>query len=224
LHHRPFAGDCGHMQAITLLALAGALAGLAGHYLLGRLRRGVIVHKGWTVVGVASLWALAGWRTVEGHLPWWWLPIPLTVAWFAVLLTVVDVKHRRLPNALTYSAYPVVAAATALATTQSGWQLAQGAVLGAAALGLLYLTMHVMSPSSMGAGDVKLSGSQGAVLGALGWPAVALGATAAAVLTLLLNAATPRRLRKRWKSGIPHGPGLLAATYALAMFPTHTTP
>ncbi len=207
------------MQVIVLLTAAGAIAGLAGHCLLRHLRRGATVHKGWLVVGVALLWALAAWRATEDHFSWWWLPVPLVVAWFAVLLTAVDLKHRRLPNALTLTAYPALAVATALATTQAGWQLAQGAALGAAALGLLYLTMHVLNPSAMGAGDVKLSGSQGVVLGALGWPAVALGATAAAVLTLLLNVATPRRIRKRWRTGIPHGPGLLAATYALATFP-----
>jgi len=212
------------MQVIILLALTGAAAGLTGHHLLGRLRRGTTVHKGWIAAGVAVLWALAGWRLSEGHLPWWWLPVSLVVAWFAVLLTAVDLKHRRLPNALTMTAYPAVAATTALASTQAGWQLAQGAALGAAALVLLYLTMHVLNPAAMGAGDVKLSGSQGAVLGALGWPAVALGALAAAVLTLLLNALTPRRIRKKWQTGIPHGPGLLAATYALATFPTHATP
>jgi leader peptidase (prepilin peptidase)/N-methyltransferase len=206
------------MQVIILLALAGAIAGLVGRHLLGHLRRGATVHRGWIVLGVAALWALAAWRAVAGHLSWWWLPVPLVVAWFAVLLTAVDLKHSRLPNALTVTAYPAIAAVTALATTQAGWQLAQGAALGAAALGLLYMTMHVLNPAAMGAGDVKLSGSQGAVLGALGWPAVALGATAAAVLTLLLNVAMPRRIRKHWQAGIPHGPGLLAATYTLATF------
>lgn len=118
-----------------LLAIAGATTGAAAHLLLARLRRGTTVHKGWCTIGVAALWALAGWRTAEGHLPWWWLPIPLLVAWLAVTLTVVDLRHRRLPNALTLPAYPAIAATVALATTQTGWHTAQGALLGAATLG-----------------------------------------------------------------------------------------
>ena len=168
---------------------------------------------------MAALWALAGWRTETGHLPWWWLPIPLVAAWFTVTLTVTDLKHRRLPNALTLAAYPATAAATTLAATQSGWHVMEGALLGAAALGTTYLAIHLVNPTAMGGGDVKLSGSQGAVLGAVGWPAVLVGTTLAALLTLALHAAAPKHQRTTWRTGIPHGPALLAATYLIATFP-----
>jgi leader peptidase (prepilin peptidase)/N-methyltransferase len=207
------------MNLTLLLASTGAAVGATSQNLLARLRRGAFVHKGWCALGVAALWAVAGWRTDTGHLPWWWLPLPLVVAWFAVTLTVVDLKHRRLPNALTLSAYPAIAAATTVAATQSGWQTAQGALLGGAALGMLYLAVHLAWPTAMGGGDVKLSGSQGAVLGAIGWPAVLIGTTLAALLTLAMNAAAPRRRRESWRTGIPHGPALLAATYLIATFP-----
>lgn len=207
------------MNLALLLAPAGAVAGAASRSLLTRLRRGATVHTGWCAGGVAALWALAGWRTETGHLPWWWLPIPLVVAWFAVTLTVVDLKHRRLPNALTLAAYPAIAAATTVAATQSGWQTVEGALLGGAALGTMYLAIHLAWPTAMGGGDVKLSGSQGAVLGAVGWPAVLVGTTLAAVLTLALNAVAPKRRRESWRTGIPHGPALLAATYLTATFP-----
>lgn len=208
------------MNLSVLLATAGATVGLASHVLLSRLRRGATIHKGWLVAGVSVLWALAGWRVSTGHLPWWWLPIPLSVAWLAVLLTAVDLKHRRLPNALTLPAYPLVAATVTLATTHAGKHVAQDALVGAAALGGTYLAVHLISPKAMGAGDVKLSGTQGAVMGAVGLPAVLVGTTLAAALTLLLNAATPRRLKHQWQTGIPHGPPLLAATYVMATFPT----
>ncbi|MFI7674043.1 prepilin peptidase [Actinophytocola sp. NPDC049390] len=207
------------MNLTVLLAAAGAAAGVAARTLLARLRRGASVHSGWCIGAVAVLWALAGWRTETGHLPWWWLPIPLVVAWFAVTLTVVDLKHRRLPNVLTLSAYPATAATTALAATQSGLHVAYGALLGAALLGAIYLALHLLRPAAMGGGDVKLSGSQGAVLGAVGLPAVLVGTTLAALLTLALHAAAPRRHRAAWRTGIPHGPALLAATYVIATFP-----
>ena len=207
------------MSLTLLLAAAGAATGASAQFLLTRLRRGASVHRGWCMAAVATLWALAGLRAETGHLPWWWLPIPLVVAWFAVALTVVDLKHRRLPNALTLAAYPAIAATTVLAATQSGWHVAQGALLGAALLGTTYLAIHLLHPTAMGGGDVKLSGSQGAVLGAVGWPAVLVGTTLAALLTLALHAAAPRRHRTAWRTGIPHGPALLAATYVIATFP-----
>lgn len=207
-----------------LLATAGATTGTASHYLLSYLPRGATVHKALLASVIATLWAAAGWQTANGHLPWWWLPIPLLIAWLAATLTPVDLKHRRLPNALTLPAYPATAATVALASTQAGWQLAENALLGATILSTCYLAVHVTSPRAMGAGDVKLSGTQGAVMGAVGLPAVAVGAALAALLTLLLPALTPKRLRKHWHSGIPHGPALLAATYVIATFPGLSLP
>jgi leader peptidase (prepilin peptidase)/N-methyltransferase len=145
--------------------------------------------------------------------------MPLLVAWLAVTLTVVDLRHRRLPDALTFAAYPATAVGLAVAVSQSGWQVVSGALVGALGLGVLYLTVHALSPRSMGGGDVKLSGSQGAVLGAVGWPAVLMGATLAAVLTLVLNAVASRGHRVRWRTGVPHAPALLGATYLIATFP-----
>lgn len=208
------------MTPTIVLTSIGAAVGVASQPLLSHLHRGTTVHKGWLAAGVATLWALAGWRVSTGHLPWWWLPIPLSVAWLAVLLTAVDLTHRRLPNALTLPAYPLTAATVAVATTHSTSETAKGALLGATTLGGAYLTAHLISPNSMGAGDVKLSGTQGAVMGAVGLPAVLVGTTLAALLTLLLAATTPKRVRQRWKSRIPHGPALLTATYVIATFPT----
>jgi leader peptidase (prepilin peptidase) / N-methyltransferase len=212
------------MNIPLLLTTTGATTGAASHFLLSRLRRGATVHRGILALGVATLWALAGWQAARGHLPWWWLPVPLVVAWLAVTLTAVDLKHRRLPNALTLPAYPAIAAVVALASTQAGVQLARNALLGATVLGGVYLTIHLVSPTSMGAGDVKLSGTQGAVMGAVGLPAIAVGTALAALLTLLLSALTPRHLREKWHTGVPHGPALLAATYVIATFPAIQPP
>jgi leader peptidase (prepilin peptidase) / N-methyltransferase len=216
--------DPGFMNLALLLAITGATAGKASSHLLSRLHRGTTVHKGWCALGMALLWSLAGWRAASGHLPWWWLPIPLLVAWLAVTLTVVDLKHRRLPNALTLPAYPAIAATVTLAATQSGWQVAEGALLGATVLATGYLALHLLSPTSMGFGDVKLSGTQGAVMGAVGLPAVLVGTTLAALLTVVLSALAPKRLRHKWRSGVPHGPALLAATYVVATFPAIQPP
>jgi leader peptidase (prepilin peptidase)/N-methyltransferase len=204
------------MDLLLLGAAAGVFAGLAGRWLLARLRRGTDVHSGLLAAGLAVLWALVSWRVARGQLPAWWLPVPFVLTWFAVLLAAVDLRHRRLPDALTLPAYPAVAAATMLAAVLGGgWSLPVRAAVGALLFGALHALVHLARPAALGAGDVKLSGSVGAVLAAAGWPAMVLAAVLAALLTLLLGLA-PRYRR----DGIPHGPGLLAAATLLTIFPT----
>ncbi|WP_084734502.1 prepilin peptidase [Actinophytocola xinjiangensis] len=199
-----------------LFAVAGLVAGLAGRRLLATLRRGTTIHSGWLIAGVGPPWAALGWQASTGAVPAWWLPVPLTLTWFAVLLTATDLRHRRLPDALTLPAYPALGAAVAVAASAGGgWSLATGALVGAVVFGVVHATVHLSSPGALGAGDVKLSGSLGGVLGAVGWPAMMLASALAAVLTLALRVTGPRR----WREGVPHGPGLLAATSLVALFP-----
>jgi leader peptidase (prepilin peptidase)/N-methyltransferase len=66
-------------------------------------------------------------------------------------LTVCDIRHRRLPNALTLPG----AGAILLAAAVAGRGLP--ALAGAAALAGTYLLVHLVAPAGMGAGDVKLA-------------------------------------------------------------------
>lgn len=211
------------MNPIALTAVfagAGGLAGAAGRVLLARLRRGTSVHSGWCELTVAALWAVLAWRLARGHLPWWWLPVPLLLGWLAVLLAVTDLRHRRLPDALTLPAYPVAMIVLALAAALGGrWPLLIGAALGTALFVAVHATARLLRPGCLGAGDVKLSATLGAVLGAIGWPALVLATWLAALTTLALRIAAPRRFSARWHNGIPHGPGLLGATCLIAAFP-----
>jgi leader peptidase (prepilin peptidase) / N-methyltransferase len=197
------------------LGLVGALAGGLGRWLLGRLPRGASVRPGWCEAALCLLWAVVGLRLAAGELPAWWAPIPLALSWLAVLLTVTDLRHRRLPDALTLPAYPAAALLIVVATPWAGWPLALGATLGLTAYLAIHGVVHALRPRSLGAGDVKLSGSLGAVLGAVGWPTLILAAWLAALCTLGLRLAAPTRFRH----GIPHAPGLLAATTLIALFP-----
>lgn len=163
------------------------------------------------------LWAAAAWRVASGQLPVRWLPVPLSVAWFAVPLSVVDVRHRRLPDALTLALYPAVGLAVVAAGDRA---VVVRALVGAVVYLAVHLLVHAAAPGALGAGDVKLSGGVGAALGASGLPSLVVGAVLAAVVTLLLGAASATLRR----DGIPHGPGLLAAAYVLTAFPTAALP
>ncbi|HET9138900.1 A24 family peptidase [Actinophytocola sp.] len=210
-----------HAIVTTLLfAGSGALAGMIGRWLLRRLRRGACVHTGLCALVVGALWGVVGWRFAGGHLPSWWLPVPLSLIWFAVLLTVTDLRHRRLPDALTLPAYPVAGALLALAAGLGGGApLAAGAAAGAVVFFAVHAAVHLLRPGALGAGDVKLSGTLGGVLGAVGWPALVLAAVLAAGCTLVLRLVAPRQVAASWWNGIPHGPGLLAASCLVVLFP-----
>jgi leader peptidase (prepilin peptidase)/N-methyltransferase len=165
----------------------------------------------WCELAAACLAAFSGWRAAVGQLPWWWLPVPLLLGWFAVPLVAADFRHRRLPDILTLSACPVLGLALAVAAVADPG-LAPRALLGVIVFGGAHALVRLLAPGALGGGDVKLAGSLGAVLGALGWPALAVAAALAGCGTALLALVSRAR-------SAPHGPGLLAATWLVATFP-----
>ncbi|MFD1150979.1 prepilin peptidase [Saccharothrix hoggarensis] len=182
------------------MVISGLVAGALGAHLLRRLPRGANVSPLWCAVPTAVLW-LAAWALAPPH----WLPVPLLLAWLGVLLVVTDLRHGRLPDALTLPAYPAVAVTLWLCGADL-WR----AVAGCLVFGGFHLVVRLLSPAAMGGGDVKLAGSLGAVLGAVSWAALPAGAVLASVITLALGL--------RWPGAtVPHGPGLLAATWLVAV-------
>jgi leader peptidase (prepilin peptidase)/N-methyltransferase len=203
-----------------LFTAMGAFAGWLGSHVLRRARRPASVPAGWCAAGTAVLWSVVAWRWGAGGFPAWWLPLPLAVTALAVPLVLADAGHRRLPDALTLPAYPVVGVALgAAAFGGGGGDLVLRATLAGAGFLAAHAAVHGMAPQALGAGDVKLSGSVGAVLGAAGWAALVLAAVAAALASLALAAAAALLRVRRWSSGVPHGPGLLAATCLIVTFP-----
>ncbi|AFU03625.1 prepilin peptidase [Nocardia brasiliensis] len=141
------------------------------------------------------------------------------LAWCAVL-SVSDLRHRRLPNELTGSG-AVAVLGYALSTTQF-----TAALLGAGLLALPYLVIHLLAPTAFGAGDVKLAvplGAAAALGGGQAWVLAALGApvlTAVAGLVLLLT----RHLRTPANPPppLPHGPAMCLTTVT-ALAVAHVT-
>jgi leader peptidase (prepilin peptidase)/N-methyltransferase len=131
-------------------------------------------------------------------------------------LSVIDLRHRKIPNRLVYPAL-IVAAAWVVVADLAGSELsATSAALGFLAYGMGLLVVAFISPRGMGMGDVKLAALVGLVLGSFGLAEVAVAAGmgilfggVGAIVALLAGAGR--------KTPIPFGP-YLAAGAAVAAF------
>jgi leader peptidase (prepilin peptidase)/N-methyltransferase len=196
---------------ITAAAATGAATAPVTSALLKRAAAPIPVPATAVLAALGVAAVIAGW--LAGALPGWWLPVPVLLTVVAVPLALADLRHLRLPDVLTLPAYPLFGAAVGAAALGGGGpSLALRAVAGALLFGGVHALVHRTAPQSLGAGDVKLSGSLGAVLGAAGWPALALAAVLAAPLSLAVAI-----VRRRGR--VPHGPALLTATWLCVIFP-----
>ncbi|MGV9276409.1 prepilin peptidase [Streptomyces griseosporeus] len=142
------------------------------------------------------------------------LAVWLLLAPVGVLLTVVDVRVQRLPDALTL---PLAAAAlgllglAAFAPEHAGrWPTA---LYGALALGGGYFLLFFLNPGGMGFGDVKLALGAGAVLGWYGWGTVLLGTFAGFACGALYGGALVVAGRAGRRTAIPFGPFMVAGVF-----------
>ncbi|NMN93597.1 prepilin peptidase [Antrihabitans stalactiti] len=134
-----------------------------------------------------------------------WLAIMALCAWCAAL-SFVDIAERRLPNVLTVCG--------GIAVLGYGFAVGRGgvALIGGLLLALLYLAVHVIAPTAMGAGDVKLALGLGAAA-ALGGPEVWVWAALLAPLgTALAGVFLMMRRGTVGRTVVPHGPFMCAST------------
>jgi len=200
--------------------IAGATCGACGGWLcrwaLRRARPALRLPNRSCELGAAVVCALVtGWLVSRGASVTELL-MPLVVATLVVPLTLTDLTHRRLPDVLTLPAYVLLGLALTL-TVATG---ADGAVAGRAAVstvvfGGLHAVLRFTAPHTIGAGDVKLAGSVGGVLGASGWAALPVGFVVAAVVSMLLTAFVAARGDRH--RGVPYGPGLLTGTLVVVV-------
>lgn len=149
------------------------------------VRRQLVARHGrlWLQLGVeAAGAALAAslWRRVG--LSWDLMRLGASCG-FLLLVSVIDVLHRRVPNGLIYPALVGMLLLQAFASPSARLAAGLGGLL---AFGLFYLTAR-LRPGELGGGDVKLA----AVIGlAFGFPqmlwALLLGAGAGAAAAVLL--------------------------------------
>lgn len=133
-----------------------------------------------------------------------------------VAVTVIDWRHKIIPNRLVYPATVVTAVYVVVADLAGGQLDALRAGIGFLAYGAGLLIVALISPRGMGMGDVKLAALVGLTLGGLGLAFVAVAAGAgiliggvAAIVAVIAGAGR--------KSALPYGPAIALGT-AVAVF------
>ncbi|WP_137845545.1 A24 family peptidase [Microbacterium sp. 2FI] len=201
-----------NVPVISWLALRGRCAScatpIAVRYPIVEAISGVVFALvTWWVLGggagVAAGWALATLVTAYLYL-----------AAISIVLTLIDLDTRRLPNAIVLPSYIVGALLLTLASVLSGdWGALARAGVGAAGLYAFYFLLRLVRPDGMGGGDVKLAGVIGLYLGYVGWGALAVGAFAAFVWGGVFGIALILARRAGRKTAIPFGPWMIAGAW-----------
>lgn len=169
-----------------------------------RIRSGVAARtRVHAVLAVAVLAALAA--VVVAPPPLVGLMVACALA-FGIAAAVVDVQERRIPDVLVGAIAAMAIVMLVRESFDGHATSASGSILLAAAvMSVPVFVIHLVDPSAMGFGDVKLAAALGAVIGLADWRwamvalCVASGATAAVGLV--------RRARD-----LPLAPGLVAGT------------
>lgn len=139
----------------------------------------------------------------------------LGFAVLSVVLTAIDLRVHRLPNALVLPAYPIAMGLLAVACLFGApWSRLGRALVAAVVLLAFYAVLRLVSRRGLGLGDVKLGGLAGLFLGWAGWGPVLVGTAAGfvvggAVAVVLLASGRASRATR-----IAFGPFLLAGAWA----------
>jgi leader peptidase (prepilin peptidase)/N-methyltransferase len=196
-----------------VIGIAGMVAGALARRLLGRVRRGARVRAPVCEVAIGALWSITGGLWGAGALGSPWLPALLGLAWLGVAAGLVDLRHSRLPDALTL---PAAVVAPLLLLPLGAGAVGRG-LLGACVAVVGYGAVHLLLPAALGLGDVKLAASLGMVLGAASWGALFVAAALAAVGTAVVAVAGACLARLSRRAAVPHGPSMLAASWLVTV-------
>jgi leader peptidase (prepilin peptidase)/N-methyltransferase len=139
------------------------------------------------------------------------VPAYLYAAAAGVALTAIDARTRRLPDAIVYPSYPVLAVLLAVGSWVSGdWMALRNAAIGGLALQAGYWILVALVPRGMGWGDAKLAGLVGLVLAYQGWGVFAVGALGAFLLGALWGVGVLVKTKGGRRTTIPFGPWMCA--------------
>lgn len=206
------------MTLLTVCAagLVGALVGWPTRLLLARLRRGTVLAAGPIEVALAVVSAAGVALTADRPT----LLLVLWTGWLTVALGVVDLRHHRLPDALTL---PAIVGSFALVLVTSVLWPGSGSVSRAVVValigGLVFQALARLSGGGLGRGDAKLMPSLALLTGYL-----SVGAALTAVVLAFVGGALVAlggmalgRLDRR--SAVPFGPALLGGCWVVLAWP-----
>lgn len=138
----------------------------------------------------------------------------LYLAAVSVVLALIDIDTRTLPNAIVLPGYAVgVVLLGASGLLAGDFEALVTAAIGAAAMFLLYFVLALAYPRGMGMGDVKLAGVLGLFLGFVGWQAIVVGAFAAFLLGGIFALVLVALRKASRKSSVPFGPWMLLGAW-----------
>jgi leader peptidase (prepilin peptidase)/N-methyltransferase len=138
------------------------------------------------------------------------LPAYLYFAAIGVALAVIDLRVRRLPDAIVLPSYAVVAVllAGSAVVDRDSWAFVR-AVIGGSILFAFFFALAYFYPAGMGFGDVKLAGIIGGVLAYLSWSALVIGAFAGFLIGAVAGLTLMAVKRVGRKAAIPFGPWMI---------------
>ena len=229
-----------NVPVLSWVALRGRCANCAapisGRYAIVEALTGVVfVAVTWWALRLAAL--AQGPETggsVMGAVadPAFWIVLVafLYFAAVSVVLALIDLDTKRLPNAIVLPSIVVgivlfaIAAAVGASTGSAtggaglaagiGWMTFLRALAGGAILYAFYAIVRFISPRGMGGGDVKLAALVGLFLGWCGWATLVVGAFAAFVFGGLFGVGLILLRRAKRKTAIPFGPWMIAGAWA----------
>jgi leader peptidase (prepilin peptidase) / N-methyltransferase len=186
--------------------------------LRGRCRHcGVHISARYPLVELACgvLFAALGARFAHS----WALPAFLVLGAALLAISLIDLEHYLIPNAIIYPVGFMAVPLLALGAGLDGhWWWFARALIGAACAFAALFAIHIASPKGMGFGDVRLAFVLGLYLGYLGALDVSfgifLGFVYGSVIGLALMASGKRGRRQH----IPFGPFLAAGALTIVLF------
>jgi leader peptidase (prepilin peptidase) / N-methyltransferase len=159
-------------------------------------------------LAMTVLFALVAWRVGLS----WTLPGFLLFAWLLLVVAVIDIDTRKIPNKLTYPLTPALLVLLGAGAVLDGEpQRLLGALLGGLGAFAALLVIALISPRGMGFGDVKLAGFIGIGLGYWGPGHVVLGLFGAFLIGGVVAIALLALRARGRRDAIPFGPYLAAA-------------
>lgn len=151
-------------------------------------------------------------------MEWTLVPAYAYLAVLSVALTVIDIRHKVLPNVLTLTGYPIMLVLLAIpAALQDDWSAWVRSAMGSALTLGIFTAMALLASRSFGMGDAKLAGVLAMPLAWSSWTHTVVAMAGAFVLSAVVSAFLLLARRVNRYSLIPFGPFLITSTWLVTV-------